>query len=227
MITETAQQNEQSRVPGSPFAQAASFAAVFLLAVFFVYLVTCVLASTWLTFQVPISEADLQNASFLSDRLDLQWHGFVLGLMTTFFGVMLVLSRRVIGVAAVVIGLSAIFATSEASALRQGIVAGDMKIGCYTYESVECRDQLDVAIGDAKSLFLDPGKKGSGGYAKWYAPIRAEAVAKSKALIPNTIPGVAFLQSPMLVMHHVDELKALLAAQREEVTHFKAALAKP
>lgn len=63
-----------------------------------------------------------------------------------------------------------------------------------------------------------------GGYAQWYQPIRTAAEARVAAKLPNTLPGVAFLQSPILVLMHVDKLKRLVAEQREEVTQFKASL---
>jgi len=50
------------------------------------------------------------------------------------------------------------------------------------------------------------------------------AGASVTAEFPNTMPSVAFLQGPILFMKH---LKSLVAAQREEVAHFKATLAKP
>ncbi|MGO0628479.1 hypothetical protein ACTORR_00105 [Pseudomonas sp. SAR267] len=41
----------------------------------FAWLAICVLASAWLTFQVPITNEDMRNASFLSPRVGLYWHG--------------------------------------------------------------------------------------------------------------------------------------------------------
>ncbi|MBW6122592.1 hypothetical protein KZ843_06755 [Pseudomonas aeruginosa] len=227
MIAETAQQNQQEELPQGPLAKAAGLAVVIFMLVAFAYLAICVAASTWLTFQVPITNEDMRNASFLSLRVGVYWHGSVIGGLFALYGLGGLLSLRLSGLIPIVLGLSAIFATSEVSALRQGVLDGDIKIGCYSYESLECRKQLEVPVGDAQSIFRDPSEMRHGGYAQWYEPIRAAAEASVTAEFPNTMPGVALLQSPILVMKHMDKLKSLVAAQREEVARFKATLAKP
>jgi len=227
VIAETAQQNQQAELPQGPIAKAAGLAFVIFMLVAFSYLAICIGASSWLTFQVPITDEDMRNASFLSWRIGVYWHGTVFGLLIAIFGVMNLLSGRLVGLTMMVIGMSAVFAASEVSALRQGILDGDLKIGCYSYDSLECRKQLDVPVGDAQSIFRDTSEMRHGGFAQWYEPIRAAADAKVTAVFPNTMPGVAFLQSPILVMKHMDKLKSLVAEQREEVARFKAAYAKP
>ncbi len=226
MIAETAQQN-QPAVPQGPLAKVAGWATIVFMAVSFVYLAISVAASTWLTFQVPITNEDMRNASFLSLRVGVYWHGSVIGGLLTLYGLGGLLSLRLSGLIPIVLGMSAIFATSEVSALRQGVLDGDIKIGCYSYESLECRKQLEVSVGDAQSIFRDPSKMRHGGYAQWYEPIRTAAEASVTAEFPNTMPGVALLQSPILVMKHMDKLKSLVAEQREEVARFKADFAKP
>lgn len=198
--------------------------ALFLVSV--VYLAVCVGASLWLAFQVPITDEDMRNASFLSWRVGLYWHGTMFGIAAVCIGIMSFIMGRIMGLFTVVIGMSIFFATSEVSALRQGILDGDLKIGCYSYESLECRKQLDVPVGDAQSIFREMSEMRHGGFAQWYEPIRAAAESNVTAVLPNTMPGVAFLQSPILVMKHIDKLKSLVSAQREEVAHFKAALTK-
>ncbi|HGN3115177.1 TPA: hypothetical protein ACKRQV_001261 [Pseudomonas aeruginosa] len=227
MISETEQQNQNTDSPGGTFAKFANAACAVALLAIFLYLAVCIAASSWLTFHVPITDEDMRNASFLTWRLGLAWHGAAFGLLITLFGAMNVLGGRLLGVSLMVMGMSIVFATSEVSALRQGILDGDLKIGCYTYVSLECRKQLGVPAGEANSIFKDPSAMGQGGYAPWYEPIRVAADSNVTAILPNTIPGVAFVQSPLLVMKHMDELKKLVASQREEVAHYKAALAKP
>jgi len=227
VIAETAQQNQQSELPQGPLAKAAGWVALVFMAVSFVYLVICVAASSWLTFQVPITNEDMRNASFLSLRVGMSWHGSVIGGLFALYGLGGLLSLRISGLIPIALGMSAIFATSEVSALRQGVLDGDIKIGCYSYESLECRKQLEVPVDDAQSIFRNPSEMRHGGYAQWYSPIRTAAEARVTAEFPNTVPGVAFLQSPILVIKHMDKLKSLVAAQREEVAQFKATLAKP
>lgn len=227
MIAETSQQNQQAELPQGTLAKVAGWVALVFMAVSFVYLAICVAASSWLTFQVPITNEDMRNASFLSLRVGVYWHGSVIGGLIALYGLGGVLNLRLSGLIPIVLGMSAIFATSEVSALRQGVLDGDIKIGCYSYESLECRKQLEVPVGDVQSIFRDPSEMRHGGYAKWYDPIRTAAEASVTAEFPNTMPGVAFLQSPILVMKHMDKLKSLVSAQREEVAQFKATLAKP
>lgn len=46
------------------------------------------------------------------------------------------------------------------------------------------------------------------------------------AVLPNTIPGVAFLQSPLIVAFHLDELKGLVETQRQEIALVKTSVTK-
>lgn len=189
------------------------------------WLIICVLASVWLTFQVPITNEDMQNASFLSPRVGLSWHGSVMGGLLVLSGLAQLLNLRVTGFFLVVLGMSVFFATSEVSALRQGILDGDMKIGCFSYGSLECREMLKLPEGDGLSIYRNPSQKIEGGYAPWYEPIRAHLHTEITALLPNTVPGVAFLQSPVLAAFHVGKLKRLMEAQRSEVSRAKASSA--
>lgn len=190
----------------------------------FAWLAICVIASVWLTFQVPITDEDMRNASFLSTRVGLYWHGSVIGIVAAAFGAMNIVFGRFIGLPMIVIGMSIAFATSEVSALRQGILDGDMKIGCFSYESLECRKMLKLPEGDGQSIYRNPSQKREGGYAPWYEPIRAHLHTKVTALLPNTIPGVAFLQSPVIAAVHIGKLQSLVEAQRSDVSKFRASV---
>uniref|UniRef100_UPI001160EB9E hypothetical protein n=3 Tax=Pseudomonas aeruginosa TaxID=287 RepID=UPI001160EB9E len=96
MIAETAQQNQQAELPQGPIAKAAGLAFVIFMLVAFSYLAICIGASSWLTFQVPITDEDMRNASFLSWRIGVYWHGTVFGLLIAIFGVMNLLSGRLV-----------------------------------------------------------------------------------------------------------------------------------
>lgn len=191
----------------------------------FAWLAICVLASAWLTFEVPISNEDMKDASFLSSRIGIYWHGAMMGGLIALFGLLkMVVTQRLGGGFLMILGISTIFATSEVSALRQGILDGDMKIGCFTYESLECRKMLKLPEGDGQSIYRNPSQKKEGGYATWYEPIRAHLHTKVTALLPNTIPGVAFLQSPVIAAFHVDKLQNVVEAQRSDVSKFRASV---
>lgn len=137
MIAETEQQNHQAEMPQGPLAKVVGWSIIALMAVSFFYVVVCIAASSWLSFEVPITDEDMRNASFLGLRFGLQWHGAMVGGLFALYGLGELLSLRVSGLLPVALGMSAIFATSEVSALRQGILDGDIKIGCYSYESFE------------------------------------------------------------------------------------------
>ncbi|EES7561580.1 hypothetical protein FPF16_005238 [Escherichia coli] len=147
-----------------------------------------------------------------------------MGGLLALYGLGQLLSLRVAGFFLVVLGMSFIFATSEVSALRQGILDGDMKIGCFSYESLECRKMLKLPEGDGQSIYRNPSQKREGGYAPWYEPIRAHLHTKVTALLPNTIPGVAFLQSPVIAAFHVGKLQNVVEAQRSDVSKFRASV---
>lgn len=226
MITETAQHSQQAETKSGPLEKAAGFAILLILLIIFAYLVLCIIASTWLHFQLPISNEDMRNASFLSLRMGIQWHGSVFGGLFVLFGVVNLLGLRPSGVILVVLGMSTIFATSETDALRQGILDRDMKIGCFSYESLECREQLNVSTGEARSIYRNKSEMREGGFAEWYKPIRSNAKLHVTTSLPNTFPGVAFLKSPVLVLSHMDELSEMITVQRNEVSNFKAAQAR-
>ena len=191
----------------------------------FAWLAICVLASAWLTFQVPITNEDMRDASFLSSRIGIYWHGAMMGGVISLYGTLiLIVTQRITGAFLIILGISTIFATSEVSALRQGILDGDMKIGCFTYESLECRQMLNLPKGEGKSIYRDPSQKRDGGYASWYEPIRAHFHTKVTAILPNTAPGVAFLQSPVIAAFHVGKLQSLVEAQRSDVSKFRASV---
>lgn len=194
---------------------------------FFTWLAICILASAWLTFQVPITNEDMRDASFLSSRIGFYWHGAVMGGFIALFGALILLvTQRIAGAFLIILGISTIFATSEVSSLRQGILDGDMKIGCFTYESLECRQMLNLPEGEAKSIYRAPSQKREGGYAPWYEPIRTDLNTKVTALLRNTIPGVAFLQSPVIAAFHVGKLQSLVQAQRSDVSTSRASVSQ-
>lgn len=198
---------------------------VFLLA--FLYLLACLASSIYLTVQVPISDTDAKLVSFLAPRLGLQYHGLFLGGMIGLLGLGQLLSLRVSGLIPAVLGLCAIFATSETTALRLGILNGDMKVGCFSYESAECRKMLGLPEGDAKSIYRNGKDSGeNAGWADWYATERASMESKVTGALPSTFPGVAFLQAPIIATSRLDDLKERLQAQKAEIEAYVAADAK-
>ncbi|BCR26245.1 TPA: hypothetical protein ACKSJR_006115 [Pseudomonas aeruginosa] len=190
------------------------------------YFVACIGSTVALGVIGGLTEGDAQQASFLSLRAGLGYHGFVFGSLFVIFGVLNLLRGSVFGLIMAVLGLAGILATSERVALQQGILDGDLKIGCYSYESLECRSMLEVPTLDAPSIYKNPSELRGDGYADWYAPIRAKALSESKTSLPNTVPGVAFLKSPLTLLFYRDELKSKISTQRAEVAQFQASFDK-
>lgn len=210
--------------PKTPMGKAINYTIVAVILLGFAYLAVCLLASTLLMLKVPISDDDMQMVSFLSPRFGLESLGMFMGGVTVLFGVLNLLLKRSIGLIHLLVGGCLVFATSEVSALRQGVLVGDVKIGCYSYEALECRRMLNVPQGEAQSIYRDPTSKGA--HANWYEPIRAHAEAKVTTPWSSTLPGVAFLQSPFTLVLYIDELMSKVEAQRKEVTDFKGTFAK-
>lgn len=190
------------------------------------YLSACIGSTVTLGVIAGLTEADAQHASFLSYRAGLGFHGFAFGTLFVIIGLLNLIRGSTLGLIIAVIGLAGILATSERVALQQGILDGDLKIGCYSYESLECRSMLEVPTLDAPSIYRNPSELSGDGYADWYVTIRAKALSESKTSLPNTFPGVAFLKSPLTLLVHRDKLIAKISAQRAEVAQFQASFDK-
>lgn len=220
MSTETISNQEQLPTSLIHRVVGAALVGTFLLGL--LYLVVCIVSTMVLGMIAGLTETDAQQASFLSFRMGLGYHGFVFGTLFVIFGVLNVLRGSTLGLIMAVLGFVGILATSERVALQQGILDGDLKIGCYSYESLECRTMLKVPTLNAHSIYNTPSELSGAGYADWYTPIRAKSLSESQTALPNTMPGVAFLKSPITLIFHRDELKAKIAAQRAEVAQFQA-----
>ncbi|MBW9240945.1 hypothetical protein I6U33_26815 [Pseudomonas carnis] len=216
--------NETSKTPKAESKVAMAVAGLLMLVL--LYLIICVISAISLAVQVPISDAEMLDVSYLSPRLGFQYHGFLfVGLFLAFALLQLVNQNIVLGGLCAFIACCAVFATSEVAAFRQGLLTGDARLGCYVYQSLECRKMLDVPVGSAKSIYSETAKDWDKGdiYASWYAPERARFKAEVASPIPSTLPGVALLMSPV-TLFQIDEVKARLGAQRKELSNFRASV---
>ncbi len=216
----------QDQLPNSLLSRLAGAAMVGTILLGLLYFVACIGSTVALSVIAGLTDGDAQQTSFLSMRAGIGFHGFAFGTLFAIFGVLILLRGRTFGLIMAVLGLGGILAASERVALLQGILDGDLKIGCYSYESLECRSMLKVPTLDAPSIYRTPGELSGHGYADWYAPIRAKALSESKTGLPNTLPGVAFLKSPLTLLYHRDELVTKILAQRAEVAHFQTSFDK-
>lgn len=214
----------QEQLPISLLNRAAGVMAIAVLLLCHVYLVVCVIATLVLGAQSGLTDADMQHASFLSTRLGLEFHGAVFGGLIFAYGLLNLFSCNAIGLVLALFGFSGILACSERAALQQGVLDGDMRIGCYSYESLECRKMLKLPEQDAPSIYKNPSERRASGYADWYIPVRAKAISEADVALPNTLPGVALLKSPVTLFLHLDELKAKIASQQSELASFEASV---
>lgn len=201
----------------------AGMAIAGLLILVLLYLIVCVISAISLAVQVPVSDAEMLDVSFLSQRLGLQYHGTLFGGLLLAFALLQVVNRNIVlGGLCVFFACCAVLATSEVAAFRQGLLTGDARLGCYVYQSLECRKMLDVPVGSSKSIYSKTGKGWDEGdiYASWYAPERARFKAAVASPIPSTLPGVALLMSP-ITLFQIHEVKARLEAQRKELASFR------
>jgi hypothetical protein len=191
------------------------------------YLLFGVLSYFWIAYQVPITASDIDSSSWLAPRMGVQFHTSVIGGMIALlaFGKFF-LGRFVASFVLAIAAACAIIGGSESGALRVGVLNGDAKIGCFTYQALECRRMLGLSEEGARSIYLaDKRTAGAGnpwGYADWYLPIRLGLSAQSGATYPSTFPGVAIFVSPFM-LGKVDELNESLSAQRAELAAQKVA----
>lgn len=196
-----------------------SLSAIIFFALVVVYLLACILAFLALSLVVPVDQKDLADASWLVTPPAFGAIGFW---ACTSFGVFALLHVFIQNLGhAILLGTIAAccaLATSESAALRLGVLQGDARIGCYTYESLECRKMLKLPIEDARSIYIADRNDASVGhqFADWYAEQRVAFNTKIRSSIPSTIPGVALLNAPWTLLK-TDELKNLLDSQRAEL----------
>ena len=216
--------NETSKTPKAESKVAMAVAGLLMLVL--LYLIICVFSAISLAVQVPISDAEMLDVSFLSQRLGLQYHGMLFGGLFLAFALLQLVNRNIVlGGLCGFIACCVVLATSEVAAFRQGLLTGDARLGCYVYQSLECRKMLDVPVGSAKSIYSETAKDWDKGniYASWYAPERARFKAAVASPVPSTLPGVALLMSPV-TLFQIDEVKVRLEAQRKELSNFRASV---
>ncbi|KZN20699.1 MULTISPECIES: hypothetical protein [Pseudomonas] len=195
---------------------------------FAAYLHLCLGSYLWLAYAIPLNSDDLANSSWLGTQLGLGYHGLFFGLAIGFVALIRLISGRILGaVLLAYVAVLVIFSTSEYGALRAGVSLGDAKIGCFTYEALECRKMLNISEEGARSIYVDFQDKtvGSGRFAEWYRPLREQLIANTASALPSTAPGTALVLSPFMLLH-MAEIRQQIEDQRQEVAKFKASRPK-
>lgn len=199
------------------FAGLAIFAAVGL------WLLVASLCAMWLAYQVPITDTDLAQASWLpSYTTATHFSGFMawaMGFTVLLMGLGIAFAKQsllpCLASAALLCGVSL---NSEQLMVRIGIATDTIKVGCFVYEAKECRVMQGLPAMEAPSRYGDDGLN-----ADWYVTARQKAVtARPTDVALQSIPGWAFLQAPLYVTD-APRIKAKLEQQRADLAALKAA----
>ncbi|SBW84524.1 hypothetical membrane protein [Pseudomonas veronii 1YdBTEX2] len=188
------------------------------------YLLACIIASSALIYLAPIAPSDIKQMSWLVTPPvfgPLRWF-LVLGFAGITFK-FLVTGSYGLSTIALIVCTCTVFGFSPSVSARIGILAGDARIGCYTYESQECRKMLGVAFEGARSIYEtgNENERASSPYASWYQGTRTDFESRVKSLLPSSCPYVGFLSAPYMLVN-VSELNVRIQSQRKVLSTFLA-----
>lgn len=193
----------------------------------FCYLIVAAVCAYIFAGNVPVSELDMGQSSWLAWTFyNYPGPGPLLPIILLALTVM----HLAVGNAAraLIIGVIAVFAfasTSQSIVFRYAALNGHAKIGCYVYESRECLAMLGVDDPAAPSMYQQPVQdNGHQHWAPWYQEARHGT--PTPVVLPLVSPALLILSAP-LNMDRAEELKAMLGAQRAEVAAVRAKHAKP
>jgi uncharacterized membrane protein YesL len=86
--------NETSKTPQAESKAGMAIAGLLMLVI--LYLIICVISAISLAVQVPISDAEMLDVSFLSQRLGLQYHGMLFGGLFLAFALLQLVNRNIV-----------------------------------------------------------------------------------------------------------------------------------
>lgn len=207
--------------PGASEPSAMLMMPVVLVLLAGLYILGC---EGWLAYKVPVSAQDLHDASWLFSFAPVDYLRNVVGLGLS---LTCLLVGGAIGVAknspvpaltGIAMAVVLYAAGSPTVQLREGVAGGTAKVGCFVWDSKECREMLGVPVNNARSMYLPRAEADRTGevYEDWYLKARGKLEPN---LLLTTIP---LLKAPYYALH-TDELNGRLAAQRAEVARFRAA----
>ncbi|WP_126223626.1 hypothetical protein [Burkholderia ambifaria] len=217
--------NQPHPIPPKPCEPVESMRDRILLGVCLACSCVMMLSLLWLQHAVPVSEQDLKDASWLAGYSTLErFSGMsaVFGVVIAFMGIAIgMMQHRMVTIAfSVVLGSTIFLAGRPSVQFIAAVDANTAKVGCFVWESKECRAMLGLhETGTLPSMYVPREEADRTGdvYAGWYNKALADARSKVRAL---SVSGTAI--APLLVFH-TDELNAKLNAQRAEVARQRAA----
>ncbi|WP_137188142.1 hypothetical protein [Pseudomonas asiatica] len=202
-----------------------------LLAVLF-FFAACFVSNCILSYSdvIPVSQYDLDNASWVGlSPLGFAHFINILSVLAALYSLFsIAITQRLL--VALVSGLVAACLTVSSlpgNSLRLGALNGDARIGCFSYQSLECREMLSAPTEGFPSIYSgDQNAVGYGRYAPWFQEVLATVKPKINSNISSAIPGVAFLKAPW-ILAHAAEINATLDAQRDELKRIRSSSALP
>lgn len=218
---------EATPLPASRQSQSLKPMQVFMLAVagaIPLYLIACLIASASLTVLAPIAPSDIKQMSWLVTPPvfgPLRWYlVMVLAGITLKF---LITGRYGFSSIALIACTCTIFGLSPSTSARAGILSGDARIGCYTYESLECRKMLGETFEGARSIYepVSENEQKPSRFASWYQGTRSDFESSVKGFLPSSLPFAGFLSSPHTLLN-LAELNLRIHSQRDVLATFRA-----
>lgn len=171
----------------------------------------------WFASRVPVSAEDIKESSWGAGMWNLT--GFM-SVQATVMGYTCLVTGVLIGVAkrslpavltGVFVAATLHFGASETAQFRFNAAMGTAKIGCYVWDSKECRGMLGVPAGIAPSMYLPAAEQARNGkvFTNWY----------ENKLESLEFPGG--FHSTVRNLFSPDALNAALTEQRNAVTRFR------
>jgi len=188
-----------------------------------IWFMVCLFSTAWLAYHVPLTEQDLQWASWLISYSTATHfgHGYLamaMAVAAVLMGLAMAVARRtpIPLIAGLLMAGSLYVVSIEGTVVRVGLLAGHIKIGCYVYEMRECHDMFGLDSTGLRSRYAArSGHPGAGEDAAWYVKQRGDISANSLFVLP----GAAFLVTPFYLTQ-TDAINAMLEAQRAEVQQY-------
>lgn len=205
-----------------PIAQWADIAGVVMVSVCVLWLAVAAVSAMWLAYQVPLTGDDLVSASWLpSYTTATHFSGFMawaMGATMLLMGLAIALAKQsLLPVISSVLILGGLSLNSEELMVRIGIATDTVKIGCFVYETTECRVMLGLPAGKTQSRYGSDGLN-----TDWYQAAREKAITANPSDIAlQSVPGWAFLQAPFYVTD-TEALRQKVAQQRSALAQLKA-----
>ena len=188
------------------------------------YALLCLASAMWMSETITVLDSDLAQSSWnRSFRTAEHVRGiFAVGLTITLalLGAVLGLLKQSWRPVLLAACLGTFVLYDMSSTFHVGVASDAVRVGCFNYNSKECRELLNVDASTAPSMYASTAvkkKKGRRQLADWY--LADTPPARTNPLF--MLPGGMLVTAPYYALH-IDAINAKLALQRATVAQFKA-----